>query len=243
MAGFLNFSIPDLDLATLLGADLARHVQTRVNPRARRVSLRVDAAQKSVVLVRPRRVANSFVAQFVSEKRAWIARQVAGFPTALPFGDGALISVLGDDLTVQLATDARRGVWREGSTLFVSGRAEHLKRRVRDWLKDEARRRLGAMAHEFAAQLARPVKRIIIRDPRSRWGSCSRDGTLSLSWRLVLAPEHVARYVVAHEAAHLKHMNHSAAFWRTVDGLVDDATTARAWLRRHGATLHCFGRT
>ena len=125
--------------------------------------------------------------------------------------------------------------------LFVSGRAEHLKRRVRDWLKEEARRSLGVLAHEFAARLARPVRRITIRDPRSRWGSCSRDGTLSLSWRLVLAPERVARYVVAHEAAHLKHMNHSAAFWRTVDSLVDDAAPARAWLRRHGAALHGFG--
>ena len=241
MAGFLAPLNDELRLTEVLGADLAAHVQCRVNPRARRVSLRVDVAGKAVILVRPRRAASAFVARFVAEKRGWIAAQVAAFPPEIPFGDGHVVSLLGTDLTLRLAPGARSGVWREGQILFVSGRAEHARRRVRDWLKNEARRNLSAMAHEFAARLERTVRRITIRDPRSRWGSCSRDGTLSLSWRLVLAPENVARYVVAHEVAHLKHMNHSAVFWRTVDGLVDDAATARAWLRRHGAALHGFG--
>lgn len=238
MAWLLRKTAADLDLAEILGADLADRVRTVHNPRARRVSLRVDTAEGVVVLVRPRRAGDAFVAQFVTAKRRWIAQQLAKIPQPVAFGDGMALSVLGETLSVCLAPEKRGGVWREGAVLFVSGRPEHAARRIRDWLKGEARRHFGPMARELAGKLDRTVTHLIIRDPRSRWGSCNRDGTVSLSWRLMLAPATVARYVVAHEVAHLKHMNHRPAFWRTVEALVDDAKSARVWLKRHGASLH-----
>lgn len=238
MAWLLKSPPGEIDLAGILGADLAARVRTLDNPRARRVSLRVDTAAGVIVLVRPRRVSPSFVTAFVSDKRNWIADQLARLPEAIAFENGMSLSVLGEALTVQLAPEKRGGVWRDGDALFVSGRPEHAPRRIRDWLKEEARRHFGPMARELASTLERSVTRLMIRDPRSRWGSCNRDGTVSLSWRLMLAPAAVARYVVAHEVAHLKHMNHRPAFWRTVDTLVDDADSARAWLKRHGASLH-----
>ena len=97
----------------------------------------------------------------------------------------------------------------------------------------------------MAEQLGREVTHISVRDTTSRWGSCTRSGRLSFSWRLILAPRPVLDYVVAHEVAHLKHMNHGAAFWQTVAGLLpeggDQPGSAREWLRRNGVVLHRYG--
>ena len=148
------------------------------------------------------------------------------------------------DHVVRLRPDVKGGVWREGVEIFVTGRTEHTSRRLRDWLKAEARDALTPVVHEFAKALGVTITRITVRDTRSRWGSCTRDGKLSFSWRLILAPESVLTYVAAHEVAHLKHMNHGPAFWRTVESLVSpdvDWSLAREWLRRSGAAMHRYG--
>ena len=145
--------------------------------------------------------------------------------------------------------DARRGVWREDTVIFVSGQAEHVGRRVTDWLKAEAKRCSRPWCAAMAATIDCKVARVSVRDTRSRWGSCSADGKLSFSWRLMLAPEDILTYVAAHEVAHLRHLDHRRAFWRTVNepgGLCErmeevDAGSAREWLRRSGAALHSYG--
>jgi hypothetical protein len=96
-------------------------------------------------------------------------------------------------------------------------------------------------AQEMAAALGRTVTRITIRDQKSRWGSCAPGGRLSFNWRLVLAPEWVMDYVVAHEVAHIVEPNHSPAFWAVVDRLNADPRAGRAWLRSQGMDLHRYG--
>lgn len=215
-------------------------MRTQVHPRARRLSLRVDVSTGCVVLVRPRRASAALVAAFLADKRAWIEKQLAALPERTVLGDDVTLPVLGEPHRVRAVPAARRGVWAEDGVIHVSGAPEHLGRRLTDWLKGEARRTYAAWAREFAARLNVKVTRVAVRDTSSRWGSCTRDGRLSLSWRLMLAPRAVAAYVVAHEVAHLKHMNHSAAFWRVVAALVGDTDAPRAWLRRHGAELHRY---
>jgi predicted metal-dependent hydrolase len=102
---------------------------------------------------------------------------------------------------------------------------------------------IAPLAREMGECLERKVAAVTVRDTTSRWGSCTRTGRLSFSWRLILAPEPVLTYVVAHEVAHLKYMDHSPAFWRTVKWLLPDGgmDSAREWLRSHGAVLHCYG--
>jgi len=126
-------------------------------------------------------------------------------------------------------------------TICVSGRAEHLARRVRDWLKREARAVLTDEALAKAARLGHAVKRIGVRDTRSLWGSCAASGAISFCWRLILAPDFVRDYVVAHEVAHLVEKNHGLRFWRLVATLTDEMAAARAWLKRHGEALHRLG--
>ena len=90
----------------------------------------------------------------------------------------------------------------------------------------------------YAAKIGRRVTRVTLRDTRSRWGSCTAEGALMYSWRLVMAPPEVLRYVAAHEVAHLVEMNHSHRFWAVVEGLYPDWQAQRAWLHRHGGALH-----
>ncbi len=133
------------------------------------------------------------------------------------------------------------GVIREDGEILVSGRAEHLPRRVRDWIKKEAKQAIVPRAETYARRLGRNFARITVRDTKSRWGSCAVSGNLSFSWRLIMTPEWVLDYVIAHEVAHLAHMNHGPSFWRTVAGLDVDADRSRAWLNQESARLHRIG--
>ena len=107
---------------------------------------------------------------------------------------------------------------------------EHIERRVGDYLKREARNDLQKAAQAYAAALGVKVKRLSVRDQSSRWGSCTSAGSLSFSWRLILAPPYVLDYLAAHEVAHLVEMNHSPRFWRVVARVCDHVERAKKWL-------------
>ena len=96
-------------------------------------------------------------------------------------------------------------------------------------------------ARTLAAQIGREVKRVSVRDTKSRWGSCSGDGNLSFCWRLIFVPEPILDHVVAHEVAHLVEMNHGPRFWRLVESLAPGRSDARRWLRRHRDRLLSYG--
>ena len=127
------------------------------------------------------------------------------------------------------------------ASLVVAGDAAHLRRRVIDFLKREARRDLEPRILHHASALGVTVKAIRLRDQTSRWGSCTGSGHLSFSWRLVMAPPYVLDYLAAHEVAHLREMNHSRRFWRLVEALCPQTRQARAWLNAEGAKLHAIG--
>ena len=132
-------------------------------------------------------------------------------------------------------------MWIEGTEILVTGDAAHLARRVRDHLRERARCELLARARRLADSIERKVARLSIRDTRTRWGSCSSTGNLCFSWRLVFAPEDVIDYVVAHEVAHLVHINHGKRFWRLVERLSPGAERQRLWLNRNRAQLLRIG--
>jgi predicted metal-dependent hydrolase len=123
----------------------------------------------------------------------------------------------------------------------VCGNPAYLARRVRDHLAVMARAQLTQRAKHLAARIGHEVARVSVRDTRSRWGSCSEQGNLSFSWRLILAPEPVVDYVVAHEVAHLAEMNHGPRFWRLVESLAPGSAAQRAWLRQHRNRLLSYG--
>jgi predicted metal-dependent hydrolase len=125
--------------------------------------------------------------------------------------------------------------------LCIPGDTPHVARRVRDFLKAQAKHDLEAASRCAADALGVPLKRVSVRDQSSRWGSCSSTGVLSYSWRLIMAPSFVLNYLAVHEVAHLVEMNHSRRFWQLVDRLCPDAARAKVWLEVHGADLHRYG--
>ncbi len=221
--------------------DLTIPLTVRRNRAARRISLRIDVSRRSAVLTLPARVGLASGLDFVAEKALWLRNAYARIPAALPFAADASIPLLGHPHRIEHRPLAKGGVWREGESIVVTGAAEHLPRRLGDWLKREALGILEARTRAKAAEVERAVARVFVRDTRSRWGSCARDGRVHYSWRLILAPEFVLDYVVAHEVAHLIYMSHGPRFRAVVDRLTPRRAEAEAWLRVHGSGLLLVG--
>lgn len=221
-------------------------VEVRVSARARRLSMRVDAARNVVRISTPPRVPDADIRLFVGRHLDWLRQRLSAVPDTIPFAPGAIVPILGVDHVIRHVPAGRRTpqpvTLPDGSReLRVGGEAEFVARRVTDYLKSEARRRLTASAQAKAARLGVPIAGVAVRDTRSRWGSCSPDRRLSFCWRLIMAPEPVFDYVVAHEVAHLREMNHSARFWALCASLTDGVDAHRDWLRINGARLHRYG--
>jgi predicted metal-dependent hydrolase len=212
-------------------------ILTRRDRRARRMTLRIDAANDRAVLVLPTWVPMSEGLRFVRAKARWMKEKLDSLPPRERFEDGACLTLFGAPVTIVHRIDLGSVVVRDGPRLYVGGAKDRVAQRVVAWLKGEARARLAESADEMAARLGKSVKRVSVRDSRTRWGSCAADGSLSFSWRLALAPADVSTYVVAHEVAHLVAMNHGPKFWRTVEGLLPDHGHARTWLSENGVRL------
>ncbi|AUQ59818.1 M48 family metallopeptidase [Phaeobacter inhibens] len=212
----------------------------RRSARARRISLRISGLDGRVTLTLPSRVPDREALDFAREKEGWIRDHLAQHPECIDVDYGCVLPIDGQPRHV-VAGRGRR-VLLDLDQLTVPGAASGAKpgRRIQRYLQELARDRLAAASDHYAAALGRPYSRISLRDTRSRWGSCSSDGALMYSWRLILAPSEVLRYVAAHEVAHLAEMNHSPAFWATVRQLYGNYDGAREWLRREGNQLHRY---
>ena len=211
-------------------------VEMRHSARARRISLRVSTLDGRVTLTVPRFVAAAEAQAFAEEKSDWIRKALAKQVPAVPVGLGVEIPVEGR-LRRVVAGPGRRA--RLGAEV-IEAPEDRVGPTVQALLKELARKRLVAASERYATDLGRGFARITLRDTRSRWGSCSHEGNLMYSWRLILAPPEVLDYVAAHEVAHLAHMDHSRAFWSTVAGLCPGYEAPRLWLRNDGSHLHRF---
>lgn len=219
-------------------------VQLRRHAQARRYTLRIQAATRTVLLTMPMRGSLREAKAFAERNGGWIAARLKRLPQAIAFADGLELPLR--DVPHRITHRSARGtVWIEAGDdmplLCVAGDPAHLPRRVRDYLKREAKRELEAASRKYAAMLGVTVKRVTVRDQTSRWGSCTTAGVISYSWRLILAPPHVLDYLAAHEVAHLVEMNHSRCFWRVVARICPEWERAKGWLNAHGTALHRFG--
>jgi predicted metal-dependent hydrolase len=216
-------------------------VEWRRSTRARRISLRIDPSGGAVVVTLPPRAGRGAGMALLMSHVDWVVDRLAALPDPVPFTDGALVPVCGVPHRIRHVPQSRGGAWLHDDELHVTGAAEFLSRRVLDFLRAEARRRLSAMVAVKAAQIGVMPRRITVKDTSSRWGSCAPDKALAFSWRLVMAPEFVQDYVAAHEVAHLKHMNHGNHFWSLVDRLTPHTAAAIPWLRKEGSRLLRIG--
>ena len=211
--------------------------------RSRRLRLRVDHDARLLKLTMPWRHSARAALDWVAGQRPWIERQLAAAPDAVPLHDGATIPVEGVPLTIVHQPGARRGVRVEGRELIIGGLAESVPAAIERWLRTLARERLSAETARVAAAAGVTVRSVSVGDAASRWGSCSSSGAIRFSWRLILAPPHVLRFVVAHEVAHRLHMDHSPAFKAAEERLFGGpGGPARSDLRRLSPSLRAVGR-
>ncbi len=216
-------------------------LRVRRSSRARHMLIHVDVIDAVAELVLPRYATLDEGIDFAHSKRRWIGARLKEAPPAVPFVHGARIPVLGETLRLRHVDELFPDIWRTGSELVVSCPEAELSDQVFTWLWTRAAQEIRTRARDKAAQIGRNIGGIRIRDPQSMWGSCSPKGNLTLSWRLVMAPEKVLDYVVAHEVGHLIELNHSRRFWAVVDALCEDMKDCRAGVRKNGPALHRYG--
>ncbi|HQU11152.1 MAG TPA: SprT family zinc-dependent metalloprotease [Acidiphilium sp.] len=234
----MPFSIaPMEDAEPVIVGGLQATIVWRKNNRARRVALRIDPQAGRIVITLPPRGSRQAGLALLRGHESWVAERLASLPPALVIADGNEIPVFGQPHRIVHDRGTRGGAAIETPVIRVSGHPDFLARRVRDMLRDLAFREFSAMARHMAAQFrARPAA-VRIKDTHTRWGSCTADGTMMFSWRLIMAPRFVQDYVVAHETAHLRHMNHGPDFWTLVETLTPYRAEATSWLRREGPGL------
>ena len=212
------------------------------HPRARRYVLRLRPDGSARVTV-PRGGSLAEGRNFAGRHRPWLARQFLRLATRPPAPArewlvGAEIHLRGERVTIETAADGETGWIRFGlEAIQVLNPEADLRRAISAHLWRLASEELPPRVMEFAAQHGLTVRRITVRNQRSRWGSCSRRATLSLNWRLIQTPPFVRDYIILHELMHLRQMNHSARFWREVEGVCPDYQKAEAWLKGHSNLL------
>jgi predicted metal-dependent hydrolase len=222
-------------------------VELRRHAGARRLTLRVSKTRRAVVVTVPSGCRIEEADKFLRTNLEWVRERLGRVPEPVPLADGATIPLRGQPHRVAYVGAARGAIVSRQSPagetplLCVAGHAEHAARRLKEWLIAQAHKDLDVCVRRHAADLDVRVRRVSLRDQTTRWGSCSANGFLSFSWRLILAPAYVLDYVAAHEVAHLLEMNHGARFWKLVAGCVPRIEEAKQWLRLEGTDLHRYG--
>lgn len=222
-------------------------VRIRRNPRAKRISMRADAVKREIRITMPSYAPTKAAMDFVAQKRNWIALRLHSAPAVSPLRAGETVAFEGEPHRIMWSEIATRTVKLvegiEGRELHLGGPAEMVEARILRWLKTQARSIFTDEIAHYCRLAGEMPPTLSLGDPRSRWGSCSSRGTISLSWRLVMAPAYVRRSVIAHEVAHMRHMDHSPSFYAWLDELFEgDRKAADRWLKMHGTALQRVGR-
>ena len=219
------------------GHDYALYI--RRHPRSRSISLRTDCAAQAIRVTSAPHVPLRQITAFIHEKSDWIASSFARAGPPLILAPDAVIALHGHDVTIMWNADWPRRVQRADGSLRVGGPREKAGARIQAWLKQEARRVMTADIADYASLAGIASPPLALSNARRRWGSCSSAGHIRINWRLIMAPQHVRRSVVAHEIAHVRHMDHSSAFYAWLDSLYEgNRASADRWLKQHGGGLH-----
>ena len=214
------------------------------NPRSRRLTLRIQPGGEELRISVPLQTPFREIDAFLQKHRNWVAARLSRMPKVQSIAAGEIISLRGlPHLVVHMGRGrglVKSVLLEDERQIQVYGDERYLPRRVLDFLKKQAREDLLNAVDFHAGRLGVKPKSISIRDSKTRWGSCSSNGTLSFSWRIILAPSDILDYLAAHEVAHLREMNHSPRFWNLVEETCPHTKQSRAWLKAHGAMLHAL---
>lgn len=205
--------------------------------RVRRITLRYDMQAQEFKLRIPLHYKQSAVEGFLRDAQGWMERQLSKAPQLIHIHDCDQVSLMGNEIELSYHASRRMSFLLTNDKLHVMAPTSNFGPALEKWLRQMIREYVGVKSDHYSALLGVKVKKVGVRETRSRWGSCSAQGSLSYNWRLIFAPKEVIDYVVAHEVAHLREMNHSIKFWRLVAQLHPEAQKARHWLKVNGSKL------
>jgi predicted metal-dependent hydrolase len=230
--------------ALLHHEDLPIPVEIRGIRGAKRLRLRLDEKRSVLKLTGPLRMNRKAALDWAAEQREWVDTQLGAMLPAEPFVPGATVPFEGVDVRLEWNPDASRTPKLVDGVLISGGPPEGFARRIESFFKRRAVEALSKETQGIAQKAGGTLRAVSVGDADTRWGSCSSSGRIRYSWRLILAPPEVRRYVVANEVAHLVHMDHGRAFKALEKKLFEgDADAARLLLRRIGGRLKRIGRT
>ncbi len=210
-------------------------VTLRHSARAKRLSLRVSRLDGRVTLTLPKHAAAREGVSFLREKEAWLRGHLADIKPVMSLALEKTVLFRGEPCAI-IPSSSRKAAF-DGNRILVHP-SRPIGAQIKGLFRQQARNALAAASDRYASAVGRTYSRLTIRDTRSRWGSCTAEGALMYSWRLIMAPPAVLDYVAAHEVAHLVEMNHQPAFWSVVAGVCPDYEVHRRWLRQNGDQLH-----
>lgn len=223
---------------------LAWPVELRPHPRARSMRLRIDEGRSRLMLTYPRRVSRRAALEWASRQAEWVDTQLAAIKPAEPLRPGELIPFQGGSVRLCWNRDAPRTPRLIAGVLSCGGPEDAFAGRIERYLKAQARDKLSQETSDAARRAGVSVRAVSVGDASSRWGSCSASGAIRYNWRIIFAPPHLLRWLVAHEVAHRRYMNHGPEF-RALEAELygGNVAAARAELRSLGPRLKRIGRT
>jgi predicted metal-dependent hydrolase len=226
--------------------EISPHLRLKISPRARRMALRLDTHARIVQLVVPKRASMDRALDFALHNQEWIEHHIGGLPAAVKFKDGVVLPLFGKDIKINVhyRKDLKdTTITLKATVLSVYTNKRDPSPRIKRFLATLAEEKITGIARRKAGKIGKEITAIKVRDTKSRWGSCSEDRKLSFCWRLIFAPPEAMDYVIAHEVAHLKHMDHGPAFWALTRKLSRNYEAGYSWMQQHGQSLMRYGQT
>ena len=210
----------------------------RRSTRRRSISLRIDEDGLRVSV--PWNASQQAIRSALEQHADWVVRKLGEWkakrPPAVTWTDGDTLMFMGSPL--KLVVNGSRGTTRlAADSLVVHATASDpnlVAQKVAAWMKEQAGLHYPGRVNHYCGLLGVSVREVKLSSARSRWGSCHSNGCIRLNWRMIQTPARLIDYVVAHEVAHLREMNHSARFWQAVGTLIPDYTERRAEIRKNG---------
>ena len=227
----------------LLPSGTRTFVETKINDRTKRISLRIDPSRNTAVLTHPRETSTSIIKNFIQNHLNWLSDKLSQIPNRVEFCDGAVLPILGEHYVIRHCPENFGNVWIQLNEsnlpmdLCVSGMSEHIPRRIKDWIKIKAREEMRTRSQNYAKILDRNINKVTVKDTKSRWGSCSSKGEINYNWKIIMAPDKIIDYLIVHELCHMIHFNHSKQFWSKVQEYISDYKERRLWLKNNSYRL------
>ncbi len=228
------------DFITKKAPTFPDYITIKNSARSKRISLRLNAKSGKFDLTIPKYTSLHEAYKFVQSQKNWIEKHLNDLPEAIKLQHGSIIPILGINKTLIIKenpTSARTKIDVTDNEIVMLTHLQDTEARLEKFFKKLGKEEFTKLAQQKANKIDKTITSITLRDPRSRWGSCSEDGKIMLSWRLIFAPYAAMDYVIAHEVAHLMHMDHSKAFWTQCRELSDDFLEGSHWMQEHGNSL------